>query len=226
MQVPRWDEPIAAARHEAEVPLSRGLDLRPTSIAFEGDEPTLYVRGGPCWPGRQTRTTMTGELLVLLATLGLSRAMIISEGTLTDEHIADPTVREVLAQRALIVERGARATDGLITTDAHLLPYRRLDDGRVAWDDTIPQPDGGPWAAALRHFLEPGAVDAAAQLGATGLAYGLSRRGAVVAVSPTWRGRYGFDAPVDPRMVRAEDRHRARRTSQPHRTTRVDGRSA
>ena len=209
---PSWHDPVATARREAERPLSRGLAVRPTLVAFEGDEPTLYVRSRLVWDTTVDPDLVRRELVALPALLGQSRLLVVSPGRLSDPSVDDPVLADALADEAVTVDVAERDDQGGLNTSGHVLPYTLGDDGRPTWDAPIHLPDGGPWAATAEQVLAGGwHPDDDGRLGAAGFAYALSRLGVVIAVAPDWRTRYGLDRPVDPRLVRSEDRRRAQR---------------
>lgn len=226
MTAPSWHEPVATARREAERSLSRGLAVRPTLVAFEGDEPTLYVRSRLVWDHFVDRDLVCRELVALPALLGQSRLLVVSPGRLTDPSVDDPVLADALADRAVTVDVAERDDQGGLATSGYVLPYTLGDDGHPTWDAPIHLPDGGPWAATVAQVLMGGChLDDDGRLGAAGFAYALSRRGMVIAVAPDWRTRYELDRPVNPRLVRTEDRRRAQRyaSRRRHPTTAAGG---
>jgi hypothetical protein len=205
---PDWTDLVASARRYAGSSLARGLDVRPILYAFEDEAPTLMVRAGPPW-GDRDRHMLIQELVALVPATGAAQLMVISGGRTTDDR-SDPEVREVVAERCVIVESAERTGAGGLSSEAHLLPYRLADDGTYRWGEPLAVPGGGPWAPALHHALDPD-EDGERSLPLAEMAYALSRRGVAVAVAPGWRARYGFDGPLPAPMVRPVDRARARR---------------
>lgn len=210
MTMPSWHDPVATARREAELPLSRGLTPRPTLIAFEGDEPTLYVRSRLAWdPDEQTM--LMRELVALPVELGPSRLLVVSPGRMSDPDLDDPVLRDVSFEAVITVDAVERDDTGRIRRSGHLLPYTIGDAGEPSWQAPTELPEGGPWAPILEQVLTGAhGLDDESRVGAVGVAYALSRWGVVVAVAPAWRSRYGFDEPFSPRRVRSEDQRRAR----------------
>ncbi len=205
MQPPRWDDPIGSAIAEATRTVERGLQVRPTLYGFEDGEPTVRVRVGlrtsAAGPG-----AVAGELLGLVAQLDLRQVLLFSHVRTTDSEVADEHLRAALATFGIVVEVGER-TGRSVTTTAHLID-RAVVDGEVRWEEPIVL-DGGLWGPSLARALDPSfELPGAPSVGTWG--YALSRRGTVVEVAPGWRHRFGFDR-VPPRLVRSEDRWRARR---------------
>lgn len=208
MPTPTFDDPCATARDEATPRLARGLDLRPTLIGFEGDEPTLYVRSAPAWVGT-TWNSVTAALVMLPCLLGIRRLLVVCESRVTDHSIDDPVARDAHAERGVLVTRAEQHGDDRPVTSGHLLTWQRPGPQQVAWDAPI-RLDDGPWGDVLSHALGRADRQGPGDGRPSSLVYGLSRCGVVVAVAPRWRERYGLDQPVDPRGVRREDRRRAR----------------
>lgn len=223
--LPSFHDPIATARQEAVPRLARGLPVHPTLIAFEGDEPTLYLRGRP--PTRVDDDGVVAELLLLPDLLDLTRLLVVAEARLSPP---DPTGADqgpagsravrpeydspeaALTSRAITVDRVEREPDGAIRRDGLLLEFHLDDRGEPRFEPPEPMEHGGPWAAVLATRLESRPpVDPQDGFVPAGAAYALSRFGVVAAVAPGWQARYGLDRPVDPAMVRPEDRRRARR---------------
>lgn len=235
----RFGDPCATARDEATPRLARGLELRPTLLGFEGDEPTLYVRSAPAWIGT-TRDSIAASLAMLPRMLGIKRVLVVSESRVTDHAIDDPVARDAQAERGVLVARAEQHGDERPVMSGQLLTWQRGDAKEVAWDPPLEVEDGGPWGPVLAHALREtdgdgpggsgpggsrsaGSVRGASEPGS--VVYGLSRLGVVVAVSPGWRERYGFDRPVDPRGVRREDRRRAQAYRAAFRPTTVEAAS-
>lgn len=118
--------------------------------------------------------------------------------------------RALFAQRAIVVDRVQRDEPGMIDGGCHVLRYRIDDRGRCCWDDPVELPDAGPWTEVVAQQFAAGERDDRPDaLRPTDATYALTRFGVTIAVAPTWRARYGFDGPLDPRGVRREDRRRA-----------------
>ena len=223
--MPRFHDPIATARQEAVPRLERGLAVHPTLIAFEGDEPTLYLRARP--PSCVDDDGVVAELLLLPDLLDLTRLLVVSEVRLGAPESFDDgsapagpcpravrpeldSVEAAEAGRAISVDRVERDACGAINRDGQLLAYHLDDHGELRVTPPEPLPQGGPWAEILAHRLQQRPTpDPDDDFSPAGAAYALSRFGVVVAVAPGWASRYGFDRPVDPAMVRPEDRRRA-----------------
>jgi len=223
--MPSFHDPIATARQEAVPRLERGLAVHPTLIAFEGEEPTLYLRGRP--PTCVEDDEVIAELLLLPDLLDLTRLLVVSEVRLgvPEPFDVDPepvgthsravrpdldSVEAALAGRAITVDRVERDALGAISRDGLLLEFHLDDQGGLRFEPPEPLPQGGPWAEILATRMsrrQP--PDADDDFSPPGAVYALSRFGVVVAVAPGWGARYGFDRPVDPAMVRPEDRRRA-----------------
>lgn len=244
-----FDDPCATARDEAAPRLACGLELRPTLLGFEGDEPTLYVRSAPAWTGT-TRDSIAASLVMLPRMLGIKRVLVVSESRVTDHAIDDPVARDAQAERGVLVARAEQHGDERPVTSGQLLTWRRAGPQELAWDPPIELDDGGPWDPVLIHAFSPedghgpgrsargeggrgeggpggsrsgGSVRGAGEPGS--VVYGLSRLGVVVAVAPGWSERYGLDRPVDPRGVRREDRRRAQAYRSAFRPTTVEAAS-
>jgi len=250
----RFDDPCATARDEATPRLARGLELRPTLLGFERDEPTLYVRSAPPWVGT-TRDSIAASLVMLPRMLGIKRVLVVSESRVTDPSIDDPVARDAQAERGVLVARAEQHGDERPVMSGQLLTWQRAGSHEVVWDPPIELDDGGPWDPVLTHAFSSadgngpgrngrgrsgtseggpgGSRSSRSRSGGSvrgagepgSVVYGLSRLGVVVAVAPGWRERYGLDRPVDPRGVRREDRRRAQAYRSAFRPTTVEAAS-
>ncbi len=218
MERPTWQDREAWALTEAARHLDRGLLPPPTLLCFEGDEATLYVRGGPK-VGEVDQKLAWGELFALGWTLRPEGALLLTTVRLrTDAD--DALLGEAEGEAGVTVAWARRRGEG----EAHeygaaLFAYGVDDAGAFTWRDREDIVAGGPlegpltaavtgrWPADDRH---PDGRPADVGMPPSGLAYALSRYGLTVGVADGWFERYGFHVPIDPHDVRREDRRRAR----------------
>lgn len=211
---PGWDDLTTWVRAEAEEMLDRGPGLCHTLVLFEDDQATVYVRSRLRHPDRPgDDQLLLGELFALGWTLRPTGACIACPVNLRAD--GDDGLVSLAGGSAGVALEWVRRGDGAGRDQGALvIPYRLDDGGQVIWEEPETLERGGPFREHLEGVVGEAEVPVRAALedgfGPAELAYTLTRFGLVVGVDRRWRGRYGFDAPLDPRMVRREDARRAR----------------
>lgn len=233
MDRPPWDRLEGWARAEASRSLDVGLDLQPTLVFFEGERPTLYVRGGarygPSTPA--DRALWWNELFGLGMIVHPERAAVLtptrlrpdSDGSLAGEAEGEMGVLLGWTRR----RDGDEAEQGGV-----VLSYRLDDAGSPHWKDRFElEETAGPLSRHLIATVTGRWGDdrdgrptlRSTGMTAAGLVYAVTRFGLSVGVDPDWYARYGFDEPIPPSKVRPEDRRRAERRWQArHHRTKVE----
>lgn len=220
MDVPTWERREEWARAEMTRALDRGLLPAPTVLLFEGDEATVYIRGGPKVGPDLDQRMAWNELFALGWTLTPERVVVVMPVRVrTDGDGA--LAGEVEGQAGIGMEWMRRRPDGPPAHGGLVHTYGLDDAGRLAWRDREELPaDDGPLHAPLTAVVTgrwPAGPDdedgegRPADLGMSpaSLAYSLRGSGLTIGVATGWFSHYGFDVPIRPRLVRPEDRRRA-----------------
>lgn len=217
MERPTWQDREAWALAEAGRYLDRGLLPPPTLLLFEGDEATLYVRGGPK-VGAVEQGAAWSELFALGWALRPEAALLVTSVRLrTDAD--DAPLGEAEGEAGVGFEWMRRRAGEPPEHGGAVVAYGLDDAGAAAWRDREDFGDDGPMKAALTAAVtgrwpaddrHPDGRPADVGMPPANLAYALSRFGVTIGVADGWFERYGFHLPVAPDQVRREDRRRAR----------------
>lgn len=201
MNIPDWDDLAPWTRAVIEEGMAVGDSPGAAVALFEDGQAT--VLGRPT-----TRLGDVGsavfELVAMLGMLGASGMAVVQPIRLREPGDAGP-LRDARAETAALVTRAA-IDDGIVTTSAALHHFTSDDCGVPVWgtsEELDVSPIGEVLAAALRAGSAHGETGA-------GITYAADRFGHGIAVAPAWRDRYGLDGPLDPSMVRREDRRRVK----------------
>lgn len=220
MSRPRWERLEEWARTEASRSLDLGLDPHPALVFFEGEEPTLYVRGGARYEraGPDDQALRWNELFGLGMVIHPERAAVVTPTRIrTDSDGA--LAGEAEGEMGVFVG-WARRRDGTDPEQGGVVLTYGLDDrGSPSWGDRYELADSSPLRTHLdatvtgRWRADDGDQPYRERIGMTpaGALYALTRFGLTVGVAPDWYARYGFDEPLPPGDVRPEDRRRAQR---------------
>lgn len=224
---PNWDRLEDWARSEASAYLDIGLQPHPTLLFFEGEDATLYVRGGAKYATSATddQALRWNELFGMGMVIHPEGAALMTPTRLRTD--ADGSLAGEAEGESGVFVGWARRRDAAPPEQGGVILTYGLDDaGRPEWNERIELPEGGPFSTYLAATVtgqwhqagrtgSPGDV-----IGMTpaGIAYALSRFGFSIGVDPGWYGRYGLDEPLPPRELRPEDRRRARRIRQARRS--------
>lgn len=226
MDGPTWGRREEWAREEVRPWLDRGLLPPPVLLLFEGDEATVYVRGGAhaVRPGQPPDERMRwNELFALGWALTPEAALLVTSVRLRSDA-ADDLLSQAEGEAGVGMAWVRRRPDGPDRppeAGGVLHTYGLDDAGEVTWrerielaaDAELPMGDALTAIVTGRWPADPDAGDDGrrADLGMSpaSLAYSLRCFGVTIGVARGWVERYGFDVPVDPRQVRREDRRRA-----------------
>jgi hypothetical protein len=215
VDTPTWPDREAWARDHAAGYLQHGLLPRPTVVLFEGDDATVYVRGGQRF-GAEADPTQH-ESWSLLFGLGY---VLRPEGAMVATPIRlrsdgdGALMGEAEGEAALGIEWMRRRSGGAVEHGGVVHTHGIDDRGGHVWRERIEASSGVGFRPLLSTAVEGGAradgAVPAVDMGAAESLYAITRFGFTVGVAHGWRERYGFDRPIDPRKVRREDRRRAR----------------
>ncbi|MBW3620141.1 MAG: hypothetical protein KY461_07850 [Actinobacteria bacterium] len=222
MDVPAWERREEWALAEVGCWLDRGLQPRPILLLFEDDEATLYVRGALRPAPQLDQQLAWSELFALGWALTPEAALVVTPVRVRTD--ADGALAgEAEGGAGIGMEWMRRRHDGAPEHGGVVHTYGIDDAGDVIRRDRVELPDDdgplrdqltavvtGRWPAGAGGGAVGGGPEADLGLPPASLAYSLRAFGLTIGVADGWFARYGFDAPVDPRHVRPEDRQRAR----------------
>lgn len=224
MDRPTWERREAWAREDVWPWLDRGLFPPPTLLLFEGNEATVYVRGGARyarpWASADERTRWN-ELFALGWTLTPEAALLVTPVRLRSDA-QDELLSEAEGEAGVAMTWMRRRTGAPPEAGGVIHTYGLDDAGDVTWRDRLELPPGtvpmdealtatvtGRWPAGPGAGPDGAGRTADLGMAPSSLAYSLRCFGLTIGVARGWIEHYGFDVPIDPTQVRREDRRRA-----------------